>query len=234
MPFLRNLRVLSVKFKSLSSFINPGGYRFHSKSPLLPFEVNTAVSKDVILFKYENERYFRYLHFFAFSQLAFWTYLSEFAYSSLQHIGSEEAERKIRDSMPTEETAKTLQLAWWRKINFGENKYRNGITLLFFSLGSGIFGAITLLSRRTVKYLSVLKGGNSVKLQTYSPLWWPSRPIVAPVEHFSCQTSRSSASASSLPVRIKGFQMFFLLDKSGTFTNSKLFDATAGLKRTWR
>lgn len=83
-------------------------------------DTNTNVTKDVILFKYINSRYFRIVNIFSVCQFLFWTYLSTFAFSTLRDTPVEK---------PEEETV------WWRKINFGENKYKNGLTILSFSVG---------------------------------------------------------------------------------------------------
>lgn len=83
-------------------------------------ETNTNVTKDVLLFKYANDRYFKIANLFAICQFGFWTYLSVFAFSTLRDAPVEK---------PEEETV------WWRKINLGENKYRNGLMVLAFSIG---------------------------------------------------------------------------------------------------
>lgn len=83
-------------------------------------DANTNVTKDVILFKYSNDRNFKIANIFAVCQFGFWTYLSLFAFSTLRDAPVEK---------PEEETV------WWRKINLGENKYRNGLIVLSFSVG---------------------------------------------------------------------------------------------------
>lgn len=81
----------------------------------------TAVTleKDLLLFKYENPRFFRYLNLFGVSQFVFWTYLSNFATT-------------LRD-VPVQQTA---DQKWYEKLTFlGENKYKNGMAVLFFLVG---------------------------------------------------------------------------------------------------
>lgn len=84
------------------------------------FEVNTKVVKDVILYRYENPKFFRTVNIFALCQFGFWTYLSHFAFTTLKDAPVP----KDKDSLP-----------WWRRINLGENKYRNGLTVLSFLIG---------------------------------------------------------------------------------------------------
>lgn len=85
------------------------------------FDVNTNVPKDVVLFKYENPRFYRMLNFFGVCQFVFWTYLSHFAFTTLKDAPVEEK--------PGEE------LKWYQRINLGENKYKNGITACSFLIG---------------------------------------------------------------------------------------------------
>lgn len=85
-------------------------------------DVNTNVIKDVILFKYENPRFFKMFNIFAICQFGFWSYLSIFAFQSL------------RDA-PVSQDQNT---SWWRKINLGENKYRNTLAASAFIIGMTI------------------------------------------------------------------------------------------------
>lgn len=84
------------------------------------FNVNTKVTRDVILFKYENPRFFKIMNIFAISQFGFWSYLSISCLSTLRDI-------------PVQENVK--HDVWWRKVNFGESKYRYGLTLISFFMG---------------------------------------------------------------------------------------------------
>ena len=92
-----------------------------------PYDVNTNVAKDVILFKYENQRFFRILNIFGISQFIFWTYISAFAYTTLK-------DAPVAETKPGEP-----EPAWYQKVNLGDNKYRNGITIISFLLGKSHF-----------------------------------------------------------------------------------------------
>jgi len=193
---------------------------------------DTRVTKDVLLFKYENQRFFSILNFFALSQFMFWSYLAHFSYTTLRDISKEDAEKQLKENMRlTSDNVESISLVWWRRINLGENKYRYGITLLCLSIGYIILVGAVLFTKRTVRYLTLLKGGQHVQLICYSPFWRP-RLITVPLEHMTCNVSRDHI-RGHLPIKIKNYWMYFLLDKSGTFTNTQLFDYTAGLKRSW-
>ena len=85
-------------------------------------DVNTNVVKDVILFKYENPKFFMYMNVFAIVQYMFWTYLGLFAFTTLRDAPVDKA--NITDDTP-----------WFRKINLGENKYRNTLGVVSVVVG---------------------------------------------------------------------------------------------------
>lgn len=85
------------------------------------YDINTNVTKDVILYKYENPRFFKILNIFGICQFIFWTYLSHFAFTTLRDAPVEHKEGE--------------ELKWYERINLGENKYRNGITIMSFIIG---------------------------------------------------------------------------------------------------
>lgn len=86
-------------------------------------DVNTNVAKDVILFKFENPNFFKYMNIFAIVQYMFWTYLGIFAFKSL------------RDA-PVDKSTITDETPWFRKINLGENKYRNTLGFIAVIIGN--------------------------------------------------------------------------------------------------
>lgn len=85
-------------------------------------DVNTNVTKDVILFKYENPKFYMYMNIFAVVQYMFWTYLGLFALQNL------------RDA-PVDESKITEDTPWFRKINLGQNKYRNTLGAVAILIG---------------------------------------------------------------------------------------------------
>lgn len=85
------------------------------------YDLNTSVTKDVILFKYENPKFYNMLNFFAICQFVFWTYLSHFAFTTLKDAPVDESSLE--------------ELSWYQRINLGDNKYRNGLTIICFAIG---------------------------------------------------------------------------------------------------
>ncbi|XP_022217714.1 transmembrane protein 223 [Drosophila obscura] len=180
-----------------------------------PFDVSTSVPKDLILFKYENPRFYKMLNFFGICQFVFWTYLSHFAFTTL------------KDAPVVENPGEELK--WFQRINLGENKYRNAITGCCFLIGYGILFAVWMFTLRSVRFLILRKGGQSVSFVTYGP-FNRNRIMTVPLKCISAQESRAMARVQ-LPIKVKERTLYYVLDMRGEFRNPQLFDYTAGLKR---
>lgn len=116
------LRIPS-KCKNCVNNVKPAAYSSHSSVTTKTIhDVNTNVVKDVILFKYENPKFFVYMNLFAIVQYAFWTYLGLFAFTTLRDAPVDKS--KIDDDTP-----------WYRRINLGENKYRNTLGTVSVLIG---------------------------------------------------------------------------------------------------
>ncbi|XP_058464278.1 transmembrane protein 223 [Malaya genurostris] len=213
------------KFRFQTTSITQSTFRFNFiQNPVFAksvatraYDVNTNIAKDVILFKYENPRFFRVLNFFAISQFLFWGYLTHFAYTTLR-----DAPVPQKDSD---------QLAWYEKINLGENKFRNGIAIMCFLIGYGILAGSWTFTLRSVRFLILRKGGKKVSVVTYTP-FGKNRIMDVPVNCISAQESREAARVT-IPIKIKNRSLFYVLDKKGEFTNQQLYDYTVGLRRNF-
>ncbi|XP_030377058.1 transmembrane protein 223 [Scaptodrosophila lebanonensis] len=187
----------------------------HFCTPSPAFDVSTNVSKDIILFKYENPRFYNILNVFAVCQFVFWSYLSHFAFTTLKDA-------------PVVENPE-YELKWYQRINLGENKYRNGIAVCCFAIGYGILFAAWMFTLRSVRFLILRKGGQDVSFVTYGP-FNRNRIMTVPLKCISAQESRELARVQ-LPIKVKNKTLYYVLDMRGEFRNPQLFDYTAGLKR---
>nr|CAD7398409.1 unnamed protein product [Timema poppensis] len=176
-------------------------------------DVNTNVVKDVILFRYENPKFFRILSIFSLCQFVFWMYLAHFSYTSL------------RDSPTTTES----DTVWWRRINLGENKYKNTLATLCLVIAYGILASSWLFTLKSIRYLVLHKGGKIVTFVSYTP-FGKNRLTTVNLNKVSCEESRHSAKVQ-LPIKVEGHRLFYILDMRGEFLNPRLFDHTVGLKR---
>lgn len=83
----------------------------------------TSLTKDVMVFKYENPTYFKVMNIFALVQFAFFTYCGQFALSSLRNAPVDKEQEDYGD------------LAWYQKINLGSSISRNGTAFICFLVG---------------------------------------------------------------------------------------------------
>lgn len=185
---------------------------------------STAVAKDVILFEHDRTRFFRLLAIFCGGQFLFWAYLAQFAFTSLRDT------RKSGDE-PSNVRTKLGGGLFSFDMNLGSNAWRYGFTLGCLIIGGGILGVATLFSRRSVSRVILHKGGGKVTVSTQSPLGpLRSHHLTVPLGQLTCHAHRQE-SPSFVPLKIKGYKFYFLLDKEGTLNNPKLFDITVGAYR---
>ncbi|KAL1517698.1 hypothetical protein ABEB36_001433 [Hypothenemus hampei] len=184
-------------------------YKLHSQSVV---DVNTNVIKDVILYKSDQDRFFRVLNIFGIAQFGFWSYLSLTAYQTLKDI-----------------PVNPNETVWWKKINLGDSKWRNSLTTIAFVIGWGILATTWTYTLRSVKYLILRKGGKQLTVVTYTP-GLQNRMFTLDLKNISAMQARSTAS-SYIPMKVKGHWFYYMIDMKGEFRNSTLFDHTAGLKR---
>lgn len=212
-----NGRWLSNNGRWLSDSGGRGPHHRAQDATRLILDHQYSVPKDTILFKYDNPRFFRLMNVFAMSQFFFWVYLSHFAFSTMKNVPISQEKKEDKD------------LSWWRKINFG--KYRNGIAAGSFLIGWGTLAICWMYTLRSVRYLILKKGGKELLFITYTPLGHH-RSMTVPLEKVSAKQSRLSAKVH-LPLKVRGTYFNYILDMSGSFLNSQLFDYSAGLRRSW-
>lgn len=84
--------------------------------------VNTNVLKDVILFSYDNPKFFKIMNICAICQYFFWCYFGHFCFTEMRDV-------------PIEKKEITEDTPWYMKINLGENKYKNTLGASAFIIG---------------------------------------------------------------------------------------------------
>ncbi|XP_055311514.1 transmembrane protein 223 [Sitodiplosis mosellana] len=188
-----------------------------SNGSYAPLNIDTNLAKDVIVFKYNNPRYFKMMNIFGLAQFFFWLICSEFTLSNLRNTPINEGAPNFAD------------LPLYLRVNLGENKYKYGLAIGCFMFGLVILGFVWTFTLRNVRYLILRKGGNKVAFVTYGP-FGTNRIIDVPLNCVSAVTARESG-ASSLPIKVKSKRFHYLLDKQGEFTNPKLFDHVINVKR---
>ncbi|XP_042749066.1 transmembrane protein 223, partial [Lagopus leucura] len=94
-----------------------------------------------------------------------------------------------------------------------------------------IVAAGCFIPLRSVRRLTLHRGGSTVTISTHGPMGLGrGRSFTVPLRHLSCRSHRSDVRAS-IPLKVKGRVAFFLLDARGQLDNPRLFDITVGAYR---
>lgn len=118
---------------------------------------------------------------------------------------------------------------WYKSVNLGENKYKNTLAAGSFLMGWVAIFIGWMFTLRSVRYLVLAKDGKSVSFVTYTP-FGQNRIMKVPLNCISAQESRGTA-RNLLPLKVKNKSFYYILDMSGEFKNTRLFDSVIGLKR---
>lgn len=173
--------------------------------------LDAAVPRDVVLFRHERGSFFRLAGLFCAGQGVFWASLAHSAFTGLRPpppgVGPDDPLRP-RD-----------------------NKWRWAFTAACATLGSLIVAAGCFIPLRSVRRLTLHRGGSTVTISTHGPMGLgPGLSFTVPLRHLSCRAHRSDV-RTSIPLKVKGRIAFFLLDARGQLDNPRLFDITVGAYR---
>ena len=183
--------------------------------------VVASASKNITLYENLSVRpgYFRLIAIVSGIQLLFWGYLSVFAFTELQEKTHKQSDSKTEWTLtaPADSVLEDEQKGSW----YTSLKWRMTFSLL--ALSAGIFFGITacMYPLRVVQKLCFLKP-SSVCLTTYTPMG-TKRALEVPLTNITCSGDRLSERAQ-LALKVKGYPLFFLVDKQGQFWAPRLFD----------
>ncbi|KAG8183172.1 hypothetical protein JTE90_013691 [Oedothorax gibbosus] len=177
----------------------------------------SALPNDVLLYTFEKSKIIRYFTIFGVAQFGICAFLGGNIFVSLKDT----ANRTISDD-------KVLDAHSWRRINFGDMKYRIIAGLSCFSIGVLIAYISYALPQRIVKELTLHRGGKLVSITTYAPLGRTNH-FQVPLQQMNCTMSRSQAK-SYVPIKIKNKWFYYLMDCKGQFHQPQLFDLSVGAK----
>ncbi|XP_041325428.1 transmembrane protein 223 isoform X1 [Pyrgilauda ruficollis] len=165
-----------------------------------------AASRDVVLYEHDRSRFFRLVGLFCAGQGLLWAYLARFAFTALRPVPA-----------PGAGTDDPLRPR--------DNKWRFGFTASCLTVGSLTVAAGWLLPLRSVARLTLLRGGAAVAIGTPGPLGLGRRTLTVPLRDVSGRAHRSQA--RTVPLKVRGRPLFFLVDTAGTLREPRLFDVTA-------
>lgn len=180
-------------------------------------KIKEPVWKDVTLYYYNRQKFFRLVGLACASQFIFWGWMAYFLISLKRDKGQE----KILDVSSSSNLG-----ASWKIVRFVMD---SPVMLASFAVGVGLVFTTSgfIYSLRSVNRL-VLQG-NNLRVVTHTPLGG-TRSVTVPISDVSCTGSRIGAKPQ-VPLKLKGYRFFFLLDKEGEFMQPTLFDKTVGIKR---
>ncbi|NXO70092.1 TM223 protein, partial [Phainopepla nitens] len=138
-----------------------------------------ALSRDVVLFQHDRSRFFRLVGLFCAGQGLFWAYLAHFAFTAL---------RPPPETEPAPGPEEPLRPR--------DNKWRFGFTASCLTVGSLIVAAGWLLPLRSVRSVTLLRGGDPVAIGTHGPLGLGRRSLTVPLRDVSGRAHRSEVSAA--------------------------------------
>lgn len=95
--------------------------KYSSNAPINSTVQN--LTKDVIIFKYDNPRFFKLMNIFGVVQFFFWVIFAESIMTTIKFVPVDRDSPNFKD------------LPLYMKINFGENKYKWGMTIFSFVVG---------------------------------------------------------------------------------------------------
>ncbi|XP_050465385.1 transmembrane protein 223 [Cataglyphis hispanica] len=168
------------------------------------FDVNTNVLNNVILYKNENDGYFRIFQLFAIGQLFGWAVLAFYTYTP----GFFDIFAADMEFMKEH----VIQLSLFTCSIF---------------VGPITFAFMYATCARNIKYVILNKGGKTISLFTYHIWKRKSQILNLPVGMARC-TSHRTGRGVCIPVKIKNRSFYYMIDKNGTFVNPNLFDYTMG------
>lgn len=102
---------------------------------------------------------------------------------------------------------------------------------LIHSFFSGYLALLAgyMFTTRSVRLLVLRKDQKTVSLVTYG-VFGRNRIMDIPLRNISAQESRGTAK-SFLPLKVKNKSFHYILDMTGEFKNTRLFDSVVGLQR---
>ncbi|XP_015983371.1 transmembrane protein 223 [Rousettus aegyptiacus] len=169
--------------------------------------------RDVLLFKHERGRFFTVLGLFCAGQGVFWASLAVAALTR----------------PPAPARAPDADLPGRGRLDVRSVLWRYGLAVGCGAIGVLVLGAGLLFSLRSVRSVMLRAGGKQVTLTTHAPFGLGAH-FTVPLNQVSCMAHRGEVPAM-LPLKVKGRRFYFLLDKTGYFPNTKLFDNTVGAYR---
>jgi len=182
------------------------------------FDVNTNVSRDVLLYRSSGDRTYKMISVFSIVQFGFWLSVAD-SYNVMlnRKRGTDDADNELH-SIP-----------WVDKLKAQGKLVTLGIPIGCLCMGTILIAICCVYTMKSVKTLILCKGGDNLSITSFG-FFNRNITMKIPLENVSCAVGRN-ARGQSIPLKVKGKWFHYTLDKKGEIYNTKLFDLTAGLRR---
>ena len=192
------------------------------------FDPAKDITSDIVLFKNEKStKSLKYLFIFAGLNFAFWLLPSVGGLRYLNDFVTISNRRKkyVEEGV--------LERELWETLIHWIDHHRMITSAFLASVACSGFFLVAFYSSRSVRKITILKGGQIANLQTWLPIPMESysNEMVVPVTNISALNTRND-NQNFLRLKVKGFPFHFLMDKyNGVFVNPVVFDKTIAFNR---
>jgi len=181
------------------------------------FDVEGVVTKDTLLFRYDDEKKVRRKGLLGLFMLPLHGYLGYFAFGLRKLDSLKEVDEKLEYNLRFQNVLQASTV----------------VGAFFCMFGIGLSSYWVTRTVNTVRRLILRKGGKYVGIQTYGLLGRNDKFVNVPVVHCSgIQRKFYGRFTFFLKVRDHNFKYSFNLE-DGVFTNKPLFDRTVGVSRVF-
>jgi len=183
--------------------------------------LKATANKNLTIYTYSNDRFFKILTLFGLVQTLFWANIAYFFYTvPMKQVAN-------TDFGSTEKGPQT----WWSTFSEWQYRHRSRIAGACMGLGFLVLMVTLVYPLRSVTNLTLLKGGSNLSVTTYGH-FGRQRQFVVPLGTVSCLKSRNVPGTVQVPMKIRGRYFYYLLDaREGQFVEPVIFDHVVGLNR---
>ncbi|RDD37660.1 Transmembrane protein 223 [Trichoplax sp. H2] len=189
-----------------------------------------SAKRDIVIYTNKKESFFATISVVSICQLFFWTYLGEFAFSELRDpyssIKPNEDKKKEELALDDSDSISRSERA---QLSRASTRMRVGLATVSIVAGLSFCVIGFFYCYRSVKSLALTRGGIDVKITTYGPFGMH-RQLTVPLSNMSAMAKRNETN-SPIPIRIRNYSFYFLVDHQGKFLEPRLYDRTISIKR---
>jgi len=187
------------------------------------WDVDINVPRSTLVYSNNADtKMYKLLPFMGFVMFIVMTNLASLPYNARSVASEKELKEKVDDSQ------------WFYRMVIKQHKYKHIWAGVCGFIGTLMMGCCILYPGRVVRSLTLLKGGQKLRIETYS-FFNKKRKLTVPIHHASCYVARATegkALDKQLALKVKNYQANFMINqKEGVFHEPRIFDLGIGVKR---